>query len=284
MKLTTLTVKCKTTRENDIEKSIKSIPKSCIELKTKRIGEIFYNNYGEYFKIIEYVNAKNVTVRTNNGNILYECIYGNLKKGNIKDYFNPTIFEIGFYGAKKPIKREYPYSIWFRMMERCYSNSPIIREKQRFYDGCSVSKEWHNYQNYKKWYYDNLWTEDIKLCVDKDIINKGNKIYGENHCVLVPYQINNLFVKANVVRGECPIGVNKTPNGHFRAYCNMEVSGKKKQICLGTYEDMTTAFLKYKLFKESYIKQLADKYKSKYKNFPQKLYDAMYKYEVEESD
>ena len=41
------------------------------------------------------------------------------------------------------------------------------------------------------------------------------------------------------------------------------------------------AFLYYKQEKEKYIKRVADMYKEE---IPQKLYDAMYKYEIEESD
>lgn len=266
----------------DGRKSVEEVAK---DLREKRIGEIHINSTdGTSFEIIDYINAHNVTVKTSNNNILYECYYSNLKIGNVKDYLNPSIFGLGYYGDKKSMVREYPYLIWFRMMERCYSTSPTIRKKMSSYDKCSVSSEWYNYQNYKKWYYDNLWTNDIVLCVDKDILEKGNHIYGEKHCIFVPYKINNLFVKSNAVRGECPIGVNKTPNGRFRAYVNKEVDGKKKQINLGKYDDMMDAFYAYKEAKEDYIKQIADEYKSKYPSFPQELYDALYRYEVEESD
>ena len=51
-------------------------------------------------------------------------------------------------------------------------------------------------------------------------------------------------------------------------------------------EKVTTneAFEAYKTSKENYIKEVADEYKQKYENFPQKLYDAMYNYEVEITD
>ena len=41
------------------------------------------------------------------------------------------------------------------------------------------------------------------------------------------------------------------------------------------------AFQAYKKFKENYIKQVADEYKE---YIPQKLYEAMYNYEVEIGD
>ena len=48
--------------------------------------------------------------------------------------------------------------------------------------------------------------------------------------------------------------------------------------------DILTAFNWYKESKEQYIKEVADSYKVKYLNFSQKLYDALYNYEVEITD
>lgn len=45
--------------------------------------------------------------------------------------------------------------------------------------------------------------------------------------------------------------------------------------------DINEAFLSYKKAKEDYIKEIADMYKDK---IPQKLYDAMYKWEVNIDD
>lgn len=47
------------------------------------------------------------------------------------------------------------------------------------------------------------------------------------------------------------------------------------------YKTKEEAFLVYKQAKEKYIKQVADEYKDK---IPKRLYDAMYKYEVEITD
>lgn len=50
---------------------------------------------------------------------------------------------------------------------------------------------------------------------------------------------------------------------------------------VGVYGTPEQAFQAYKKFKESYIKQVADEYKDK---IPEKLYEALYKYEVEIDD
>ena len=44
------------------------------------------------------------------------------------------------------------------------------------------------------------------------------------------------------------------------------------------------AFNIYKKSKEKVIKEVADYYKNKYPDFPQKLYDALYNYKVEITD
>ena len=43
-------------------------------------------------------------------------------------------------------------------------------------------------------------------------------------------------------------------------------------------------WLTYKQAKEQYIKEVADEYKSKYPQFPQKLYEAMHNYKIEIDD
>ena len=55
----------------------------------------------------------------------------------------------------------------------------------------------------------------------------------------------------------------------------------KKQNFLGYYNTPEEAFQAYKQFKENYIKQVADEYKEL---IPEKLYNAMYEYEVKIED
>lgn len=80
------------------------------------------------------------------------------------------------------------------MLERCYSAR--YQERKPTYKGCSVCDEWLNYQNFAKWYDDNYY--EIKgeiMCLDKDILVKGNKIYSPENCVFVPNYINVLFAR-----------------------------------------------------------------------------------------
>lgn len=167
------------------------------------------------------------------------------------------------------------------MLTRCYNHK--YHETHPTYINCNVSEEFHNFQNFGAWdkvnYY-NVGNE--KMCLDKDILVKHNKIYSSETCVYVPETINTLFVKRQNDRGESIIGT--TPkNGKYEAQCwliNPE-TGKSKKKHLGCYDTQEKAFEVYKYYKEKNIKVVADYYK---KLIPQKLYNALYSYEVEITD
>lgn len=148
------------------------------------------------------------------------------------------------------------------------------------YVNCSVCDEWLCYLNYKIWFDENYYTVgDITMNLDKDILIKGNKIYSPNTCVFVPQNINKLFTKSNRTRGELPIGVYKV-NGYDDKYSS-HFNSCSKLVNLGTFNTIEEAFGTYKIAKENEIKRIADEYKGK---IPQKLYDAMYNYQVEITD
>lgn len=120
--------------------------------------------------------------------------------------------------------------------------------------------------------------------LDKDILNKGNKIYSPENCIFVPERINTLFTKRDKLRGEYAIGVSYYKyNRKFLVRCNIYnfEENKSKGIHLGYYDTPQQAFEVYKQFKEQHIKEVAEYYKGK---IPKKLYDAMYRYEVDIND
>ena len=164
------------------------------------------------------------------------------------------------------------------MLRRCYSEKHQIKNPS--YKQCSVCEEWLCYANFEKWYDDNYYEVPNQIMnLDKDILSKGNKIYCPDKCIFVPKEINSTFVNSRSVRGEYPVGVNyNIKNKKFISRCCI---GKRHRIHLGSFNTPEEAFYAYKEFKEKYIKQIADEYKQ---YIPQKLYDAMYRYEVEITD
>ena len=247
-----------------------------------RVGEINYNTKGSRMKIIECINARNIVVIFDNG-YKTKTEYSQFKKGQIKNPYDKTIYNVGYIGEGyyKLITHKNIYKHWSSMIRRCYADN-----KNKFnptYKDCSVCEEWHNFQNFGKWFDENYYTiENETMALDKDILVKGNKTYSPETCVFVPQRINSLFLKRNKSRGKYPIGT--TYNKRDKKYescCHMYKNNRYTRHAIGNFDTPTEAFTAYKTFKEQYIKQVANEYKDK---IPKKLYDAMYRYEVEITD
>lgn len=237
-------------------------------------------------KIIRYRNYSDMDILFDDGTIIKNISTKHFNDGLIKNPNFKSVYGVGYVGEGiyKPRENKKSYNAWTNVLERCYSDK--LKDKRKTYMECNLSDEWHNYQNFAKWYEENLWDTNICTDVDKDILIKGNKLYSPDTCVLGRGQLNSLFIKCNSARGKYPIGVSyhKRDSKYFSQCCYINEDNEMKQKWLGYHSSSLDAFNAYKTFKESYIKQVADEYKSKYPNFPQKLYDAMYSYQVEITD
>lgn len=245
-----------------------------------RVGEINYNLNGDKMIITEYHNALDIDVLFPRYNyVAKNKRYSTFKSGEIKNLYQRSVFNIGYSGEGKYNDAKYLYirRRWLDIFNRCYSKARHI--KFNTYKDCTVCKEWHNFQNFAKWYEDNYYEiEGEKMHLDKDILFKGNKIYSPQTCIFVPETINTLFIKSDASRGNLPIGVtfHKRDNKYY-SRCN----SFGKLIHLGTFNSAEDAFKQYKKYKENHILELANLYKDK---IPDKLYDAMVNYKVEITD
>lgn len=258
-----------------------------LEMKSKIVGEENYNNQNCLMKVIDYNGTKNVTVEFQDEyKAIKICSLKEFKEGHIMNPYFKSLYGIGFYGGEIPKhadKLHYKcWNTWKGMLERCYDT----KKQRRTYIECSVCEEWHNFQNFKKWFYDNyieLKDKNEKVCLDKDILVKGNKVYSPETCCFVPNEINVLFTKTNKNRGLYPIGVYyKKKLRKYVSQCSEKIGKEKKiQIYLGAFDTPEEAFQAYKKHKEQYIKKVADKYKGQIKD---NVYEALCKWEVEIND
>jgi len=69
------------------------------------------------------------------------------------------------------------------MFQRCYSQEFHLKEPS--YIGCIVCEEWHDFQNFARFYDTAPYRED-GWHLDKDILHKGNKLYAPDMRVFVP--------------------------------------------------------------------------------------------------
>ena len=247
-----------------------------------RTGEFGFSSQGEKMTIVRYGGARDIDVQFEDGVILEHREYGNFKKGNIKNPFFPSVYGVGFMGigdyksCDENGKHTKCYDTWNDIHRRCYD--PKWHKKQPTYKNCKVCQLWNNYQEFAKWDNENYYeVGDERMELDKDILNKGNKVYSPDTCVYVPQSINSLFTKSDKVRGEYPIGVYKQKDKYV-AQLN---KGNGKQIYLGSYSTPEEAFQAYKQAKEEYIKEVAEKYKDK---IDTRAYEALMNYEVDIND
>ena len=212
--------------------------------------------------------------------------YSQFKKGQVKCPYEPRVYNIGYFGegpykAGSPGNMTKEYDTWHSMMSRCYNTKLHI--KYSAYKDCSVCDEWLNFQEYGKWFSKNYYEiPGEKMCLDKDILIKGNKIYSPNTCVFVPEKINILFTKHDTKHGNYPIGVIWHERDKvFEVRCNIQEDGAIKRKYLGRFNNAEEAFSIYKRVKEQHIKDIANLYKE---SIPEALYKALYEYEVEWTD
>jgi hypothetical protein len=247
-----------------------------------KVGQVRKNKFGFTMEVVEYSHYDNVLVKFLDFGITKRTTWKTFLKGHVKSPYDKSVYGVGYLGEGiyTPIengKRTRKYKIWQGMLERCYDEKSL--EKLPTYIGCSVAEEWHNFQNFAAWYDKNYYTiEGEMMCLDKDMLIKGNKVYSPDACVFAPNRINVLLTKTNSKRGEFPIGVSYNKrSGKFQSRCAYD----GKLIHIDFFDTPEEAFLAYKTFKEYIIKEVAENYKDR---IPNKLYYAMKKYIVEITD
>lgn len=236
-----------------------------------RVGEVFENKRGEKAEIIEYTSSRKAIIKFEDGTIRSNIRYGDLKRGNFGNKNIPHYYSVGYsgYGCFNVGKDKLACDKWVRMLDRCYNNQN--------YKDVTVCEEWHNFQNFAQWFYENYDPEHMKgWHLDKDILVKGNKIYSPETCCFVPVEINNLFTNMKNSSNNLPIGV-LSKHGTFQA--GMRKRGRTFHI--GTFNTLQEAFKAYKLEKEKFVKEVADEWRGL---ISAKVYEALYNYKIEITD
>ena len=198
------------------------------------------------------------------------CYNHNFKRGVIKNPYDKTAYGIGYIGEGiYKTGRDgdnYPtreYTSWKNLMRRCYSEKD--KEKYPAYYGiCTVCEEWHNFQVYAKWYYENYYEiGNGRMHLDKDILVKDNTLYSPKTCCFVPQRINMIFIK-QPNRYNLPSAISLTVVGKYHVDHN--------HFRLGDYDTLEEAIQVHDKAMRENIKQVAEEYKSKIKPY---IYEAL---------
>ena len=255
-------------------KYLNDVSKDCV-------GKICKSKSSGDFKILKYNNNRNVEVQFLKTGYEATVELVQVKRGNVKDPYSPSVYGVGILGTKYPSTingiHTKEYKLWHNMLVRCYSDSS--KKRRPTYEGCEVSDNFKSYEYFYEWYQNQISFDNEGWHLDKDLLVKGNKVYSENTSVFIPREINQILVKRTASRGEHLIGVCWHKKG--KAFVAMVCKNKGKQEHLGCFNTEIEAFNAYKQAKESFIKEQAEKYKSQ---IDPRAYNALMDYEVEVTD
>ena len=155
------------------------------------VGAIYTSaNCGD-FKITRYIDCNNVHIKFIKTGYKTTIQSSQIRTRAVKDKFLPSVCGIGYIGdgdqpayVNKIMTKQ--YLIWRHMLTRCYCKK--YQKQQPSYIGCTVAKEWHDFQVFSKWF-DLNYIEGYQI--DKDIKYHGNKVYSADTCIFVSPQENS---------------------------------------------------------------------------------------------
>ena len=242
------------------------------------VGKVCKSKSSGDFKILKYNDKKNVEIQFLNTGFEMVVRLGDIRNGSVKDPYVASVFGVGITGTKYPITingvKTKEYVLWKGMLQRCYSDTQYPT-----YEGCKCSENFKSYEYFYEWCNKQVGFDNEGWHLDKDLLVKGNKFYSENTSVFLPQEINSLLIKSTATRGKHLIGVYWSNTN--KAFVSQVRKNKGKQEWLGSFNTEIEAFNAYKIAKESYIKEQAEKYKSQ---IDVRAYNALMNYEVNIDD
>ena len=249
------------------------------------VGKVCKSKLSGDFKILKYNDSTDVEIRFLKTGFETVARLGDIRNGEVKDRYLPSVYGVGVSGIKYPTKINdvvtKEYVLWHSMLVRCYSDA--YKKRQPTYEGCEVSENFKYYEYFYEWCHKQIGFggdgSGNPFHLDKDLLVKGNKVYSEDSCVFLPQEINKMLTRSTASRGEHLIGVywHKT-NKAFKAQVSRS---KGKQKNLGYFATEIEAFNTYKQAKEAFVKEQANEFKSQ---IDERAYEALMNYTVEIDD
>jgi len=152
-------------------------------------GEVYPTRDGD-IRVLRYYSALEVEVQFVSTGYVRMTSAGEIRRQRLKDRYKPSVFGIGYLGegkfrAKTRTVNTQAYVTWHNMIKRCYSEKYQV--KYPYWKDCTVTDEWHNFQNFANWFYNNH-IEGYDL--DKDMKIKNNRTYSPEGCSYISPVIN----------------------------------------------------------------------------------------------
>lgn len=179
-----------------------------------RPGTLHKTNQCGTLIVKEYVSYEDIIVQFVRTGFVTHTRSDIIREGTVKDFLHPRVCGIGFMGVGKysKVNNKKEYQTWRNMIIRCYDETCL--RKRPSYRVCSVTEDWHNFQNFAQWYIDNYPVDCCDYQLDKDIKIEGNKVYGPDTC---------LFVSPtdNAIKAHAKHHIFKSPDGKIIEVYNL---------------------------------------------------------------
>ena len=167
--------------------------------------------------------------------------------------------------------------LYEKIKARCDPHGSFVR---RFpsYKGCE--NKFTTFNNFMEWAtitpgYSLRQPNEKFWAIDKDILVKGNKIYGEEFCCFVPEYVNNCFVDRGLHRGSYPLGATRI-GGRSKQYASRCNTFEGREY-LGCYDTPIEAHRAWQERKAEHLINVAEKYKCEPIGFNEAVYLALQK-------
>ena len=222
-------------------------------------------------EIIHYRNARDLDVRFDSGYITTST-YFHFVHGTIKDLYEPAVCGVGYLGGRAYTihNSRKAYNTWVHILWRCYGHV----EKDKAYEGCVVAKEWHNFQNFAKWFRNNYYeVPNQQMQIDKDILSTS-RVYSPSTCLILPGCLNAMVVRQPRKKKNIAIYGVIYDDTKIKKYATYLMLGdvRRKKSC---EEEAYRLFIQNK---EERLKQVAESIKQ---YLPKKVYDAIQSFRYE---
>lgn len=238
-----------------------TINKAAVDL----IGKRLLSQHGRYYTPVDsYVDKhgnRQFRVVFDSG---HEAYYNSHRvlHGKVIDKYEYTIVEgVGRYMPGLEENRDYEFSFWRTMINRCYSED--FAKRFPTYERCTVCDRWLTYKNFKDDFskicnYKESMSNNHRgrLTLDKDILYYNNPIYSLETCCLVPEPVNIFITNKKSNNKSGLIGVHKRNNRNYE----VSFTFKNKMVSTTPQETPEAAVREYYSKKRECLHELLDEY------------------------
>ena len=206
-------------------------------------GSLFQTNGFGRIEVLEYKTSQYIRARFVDTGTVVITRSIQLRKGQVKDNYKPFVCGVGFIGEGKFRSADSPstyqaYICWRNMLRRCYSEKH--RASSKSYAGCTVSADWHNFQNFAEWFIAKMPKDGGDYDLDKDTLVPGNKLYSPSTCLIIERRTNIL----HSIDKRRKVRTLVSPNGDVVSFNNFNQFCSENNLNVGSLSKLFKGLVK----------------------------------------